>query len=635
MAMLKKETYPVLGMMCAGCSGAVERRLNELDGVREATVNLAGRTATIIFDNDVTSPQLIKQEISAIGYELIVEQELEVEALERAALRNLRRRVLLSWLFALLSMCLTMGWLRLGGRDDTNVAAMVIAVLNMAICGREFVANAARQLRHGHAGMDALVAMSTLASLALSIFNTFFGDAVWGARGIEWHTYFDASIMIITFVLTGRLLEERARGGTGAAIRSLMNLAPKQARLVLDSGETSLVPVATLVPGDRVEVRPGEAFPVDGTVRDGECAVDESMLSGEPAAVQRSKGQKVFAGTIVKHGTVVMRATATGEGTVLAGIIRMVQQAQGSKAPVQRIADRVARYFVPAVLAIAALTFVLWLAIGGSGCLAQGILCATAVLVVACPCALGLATPTALMVGIGKAAQNNILIKDAAALEAMRRVDALVLDKTGTLTVPNMDVVAGSLTPLTEREALKPHAAEAVKQLEEQGVQVHLMSGDRDDAAEFWAKQAGIEHWHGNATPQSKEDLVRQLQAQGHHVAMVGDGINDSQALAAAHVSIAMASGTDVAMNAAQVTLMGDDLRRLPQALNLSRRTVRMIHQNLFWAFIYNVVCIPLAAGVLLPSTGFTITPMWASALMAFSSISVVLNSLRLKLKNN
>ena len=493
--------------------------------------------------------------------------------------------------------------------------------------------------RHGRgAGMDTLVALSTAISMLLSVFNTFWGDAYWGAHGIAWHTYYDAVTMITTFVLTGRVLEERAKGSTASAIRSLMELAPATARLVAADGTVSTVPQSSLAEGDIIEVMAGGKVPVDGTVESGEAYIDESMISGEPTPVAKRKGDKVLAGTVCRKGSVHFEATHVGKGTVLAQIIDMVQRAQASKAPVQRTVDRIALVFVPAVLAIAVFTFAMWLLFGGIQCMPQALLSAVSVLVIACPCAMGLATPTALMVGMGKAAQNGILIKDAAALETMREVDALIIDKTGTLTTPNPSVdftqPTGNLAP-EERERLKPHAAEAMHMLAKAGIEVTLMSGDNEQAVAYWATKAGIGSHRSGVLPQDKEDMVRRLQAEGHTVAMVGDGINDSQALAAANVSIAMGGGTDVAIDAAQVTLMGDDLRRIARAVALSRSTVRAIRQNLFWAFIYNLVCIPLAAGVLAPVASIQITPMWGSALMAFSSVSVVLNSLRLKFSKN
>lgn len=484
-----------------------------------------------------------------------------------------------------------------------------------------------------------LVAMSTAISFIFSVFNTFWGDSFWTPRGIAWHTYYDASVMIISFVLTGRLLEERAKNSTASTIRALMGLAPKTARIEQYSAETKQmelceVPVATLGKGDIVEVRAGEKIPVDGCVTASDAGVDESMISGEPLPVSKQTGDKVFAGTFVKSGTLRFRAEQVGEETVLAGIIRMVREAQSSKAPVQRTVDKIALIFVPTVFVLSILTFVLWYSLGGSGMLPRAILSAVSVLVIACPCAMGLATPTALMVGIGKAAQKNILIKDAVALENLRNIDALVIDKTGTLTIPrrgdNLKEERGE--GITARETLKPFAREAMQELRERGIEVYMMSGDVEEAVHYWANEAGIEHYQSKVMPQDKENLVRELQAEGKHVAMVGDGINDSQALAAADVSIAMGKGTDIAMDVAQVTLMGTDLRRIPDAIRLSNKTVGMIHQNLFWAFIYNLVCIPLAAGLpFLFGLDFQITPMWASALMAFSSVSVVLNSLRLK----
>lgn len=430
-------------------------------------------------------------------------------------------------------------------------------------------------------------------------------------------------------------MEERAKNGTASAIRALMGLQPKTAHLV-DNGSVTEAPITVLQPGDTIEVRPGERIPVDGrVVGDASAFIDESMISGEPVAVEKRQGDKVLAGTIVKQGTFRFKAEEVGRKTMLAHIIRMVQEAQGSKAPVQRLVDRIALIFVPTVVAVSLITFAVWLLVGGTALLPQALLSAVSVLVIACPCAMGLATPTALMVGIGKAAEKNILIKDATALEEIRKADAMVIDKTGTLTEPNKDVdftKADTLAP-EERESLKPHAQEAMQSLQQQGIEVWMCSGDKDEAARYWAEKAGIPHYRSQVLPQDKEDLVRHLQSEGHHVAMVGDGINDSQALAAADVSIAMGKGTDVAMEVAQVTLMGTDLRRLPDAISLSRRTVGMIRQNLFWAFIYNVVCIPLAAGLpYLFGAHWQITPMWASALMACSSVSVVMNSLRLKL---
>lgn len=630
---MEKKTIAVIGMACAGCAANVERRLNELNGISSAAVNFAARTALVEYDPKVITPQMMKDEIIKAGYDLVIDKDESVAAIERHAYSQLIRRMAASWVFAALTMGISMRWLNVGSTSAANQTMLIIALVNIAYCGRVFYVNAWRQLMHKTANMDTLVAMSTLISFLFSVFNTFWGDSFWGSRGIENHTYYDASVMIITFVLTGRVLEERAKSSTASAIRALMGMAPKTAHLI-NGDRIDEVPIAALGSGDIIEVRAGEKVPVDGSITTGETYIDESMITGEPTPARRSEGDKVFAGTILKQGTIRFRAEATGDKTMLAQIIRMVQEAQGSKAPVQRVADKIARVFVPAVLCLSLITFILWYAVGGDSQLPRAVLSAVSVLVIACPCALGLATPTALMVGIGRAARNNILIKDATALENMRNIDAIVIDKTGTLTIPNKDVdftKADSLT-LDQRETLKPGAHEAMQMLHDEGVEVYMMSGDKEEAAKYWADKSGIIHWKSRVMPQDKEDMVRKLQSEGHHVAMVGDGINDTQALAAADVSIAMGKGTDIAIDVAQVTLMGTDLRRIAYAIKLSRQTVGMIHQNLFWAFIYNVVCIPLAAGLpYLFGAHWQITPMWASALMAFSSISVVMNSLRLK----
>lgn len=633
-APMEKKILPVLGMACAGCSANVERKLRSMKGVKDVSVSLPGRTATVEYDEHAVTPADMKRVIDAAGYELIIDEDTRVDKIERNNYRLLLRRMLLSWGFSLATMAVSMGWVAVGGREAANQTMLIMAALNIAYCGRQFYANAWRQLKLRSASMDTLVALSTMISFLFSAFNTFWGDTFWGARGIEWHTYYDASVMIIAFVLTGRVLEERAKKSTASAIRSLMGLVPKMACVVGLGGEVSEVPLAAVAEGDVVEVRQGEKIPVDGVVTEGEGYVDESMITGEPLPVKRIQGEKLLAGTLVSEGTVRFRAEQVGQSTVLASIIRMVQEAQGSKAPVQRFVDKAALVFVPCVLGLSVLTFAAWLAVGGEAVLPQALLSAVSVLVIACPCAMGLATPTAIMVGIGKAASKGILIKDATAVEQLRRVDTVVIDKTGTLTIPNHSVdfkSAGGIA-LEERETLKPNAADAVRQLKERGVDVWMMSGDTEAAAAYWAGKVGIEHWKSRCLPQDKEDTVHRLQAQGHCVAMVGDGINDSQALALADVSMAMGRGTDVAMDVAQVTLMGDDLRMIPEACRLSERTVGMIRQNLFWAFVYNIVSIPLAAGVLhIAGIDFQITPMWASAMMAMSSVSVVANSLRLK----
>ncbi len=670
--MIQKRTIPVVGMACSSCSAHVEKTLSEQKGVASASVNLATRAALVEYDDAVITLEQMKVAVNAIGFDLVIEQDRSVEEIERREYSLLKRKTLLAWLFAAGVMGAPFILPPAGGAA-ANQLAMILALAGLLTCGRQFYVSAWRQLRHGMANMDTLVAFSTGISFLYSSVVTL------STLNSELSTFYDASVMIIAFVLTGRLLEERAKRATASSIRTLMGLQPKTARVVtptpnppqvgtgftprqqteasthsgrgmnpVPTKDWEVVPLSTISIGDILEVRAGEKIPVDGSVTWAEsfmtadaAYVDESMITGEPTPVMKKRFNKVLAGTIVQQGTLRFRATQVGENTALAQIIQMVQQAQGSKAPVQRVVDRLAMFFVPVVAALSLLTFIVWMLCGGG--LQQAVISAVAVLVIACPCAMGLATPTALMVGIGKAAEQNILIKDAAALEQMRKVTALVLDKTGTLTIPNPNInfiIADSL-PYEEREQLKPHVPEAIKNLSSQlgkqggGFSIWMLSGDREDAVAYWAEKAGIEHYKSQVKPQDKENLVRELQQQGHHVAMVGDGINDSQALALADVSIAIGTGTDVAMDVAQVTLMGNDLRALPEAFRLSRRTVSMIHQNLFWAFIYNMVCIPLAAG--LPHAfgiDFQITPMWAAALMALSSISVVLNSLRLRYQN-
>ena len=627
-------------MACSACSANVEKKLNELKGINTASVSLPGRSALVDYDPETISLEQMKAAINGIGYDLVIDKETSVEEIEKREYTLLRRKTILSWIFSIAVMSVSMGWIDLHSRTIANQVSLLIALANIVYCGRQFYVSAWKQLLHGTANMDTLVTLSTAISFLFSTFNTFWGDTVWASRGIVWHTYYDAAVMIITFVLTGRMLEEKAKDGTASSIRHMMGMAPKTAHIV-EGDRIEEVPISTIEVGDILEVHPGEKVPVDGEVIFAESFmtpdavyVDESMITGEPTPAEKKKGSKVLAGTIPSQGVFRMKANEIGENTALAHIIRMVQEAQGSKAPVQRIIDKAALVFVPVVTLIALLTFLLWWLIGGEAYLPQAIISAVAVLVIACPCAMGLATPTALMVGIGKAAQKQILIKDAAALESLRKVDALVTDKTGTLTIPNkeVDFTKADNLPFEKREQLKPNAREAMEELQKSGIEVYMMSGDKDEAAHYWADKVGIKHYFSKALPQDKENLVKRLQSEGKRVAMVGDGINDTQALALADVSIAIAKGTDVAMDVAQVTLMGDDLATLPEAIRLSKNTVRMIWENLFWAFIYNLVCIPLAAGLLYVfGIDWQITPSWASALMAFSSVSVVLNSLRLR----
>lgn len=630
-----KQTIPVVGMACASCSANVEKKLNALPGINQASVSLAGRSALVDYDPEKISLETMKKEINGIGYDLVIEKDRSVEEIQKRAYIILTRKTIFSWVLSVVGMTINMHWIKVGGVSTANQLGLLIALANMFFCGRSFYVTTVRQLRHGAANMDTLVALSTAIAFLFSAYNTFWGDPSL--------TYFDSCGMIITFVLTGRMLEEKAKDSTATSIRQLMGMAPKTAHIVED-GEVREVPISTIDVGDILEVRPGEKVPVDGEVLSAEsfmtadaAYVDESMITGEPTPAEKKKGSKVLAGTIPSQGKFRMRARQVGENTALAHIIRMVQEAEGSKAPVQRIVDKAVMVFVPVVGTLALLTFFLWLGLGGTALLPKAIVSAVTVLVIACPCAMGLATPTALMVGIGKAADKHVLIKDATALERMRRVDVLVTDKTGTLTIPNqnVDFTKADDLPLEDREKLKPHAAEAMEELQNKGIDVWMMSGDKEEAAKYWADKAGIKHYKAKCVPQDKENIVRQLKAEGKTVAMIGDGINDTQALALADVSIAIGTGTDVAMDVAQVTLMTDDLRALPFSFTLSKKTTRMIWENLFWAFIYNIICIPLAAGVLYlfyANPPIQLTPMWGSALMAFSSVSVVLNSLRLKL---
>lgn len=629
-----KKTLPVVGMACASCSANVENKLRSLTGVNDVSVSLIGRSAEIDYDESKISLEVMKKEINSIGYDLVIESNRSVETIRKQEYSILARKTILSMILSVVGMVVNMRWLNIGDLAQTNQICLLMAFANMFFCGRTFYVNSVRQILHGVANMDTLVALSTSISFIFSFWNTFWGDPSL--------TYFDSCSMVISFVLLGRLLEEKAKDSTTSSIRNLMGIAPKTAHVV-EEGKLQEVPVSTIDVGDILEVRPGERVPVDGEVISATsfmtadaAYVDESMITGEPTPVEKKAKSKVLAGTIPSQGVFRMRARQVGEHTALAHIIRIVQEAESSKAPVQRVVDKAVVYFVPIVLALALITFLLWIGLGGMSLLYEAIVSAVTVLVIACPCAMGLATPTALMVGIGKAASKHLLIKDAAALETMRKVDVLVTDKTGTLTIPNKNVdftIVDSLS-FEERETLKPHAADAMRKLRQSGIDVYMMSGDNESAASYWAEKACIAHFKAQCKPQDKEELVRKLKAAGKTVAMIGDGVNDTQALAIADVSIAISTGTDVAMDVAQVTLMTDDLSVLPFGFQLSKRTTRMIWENLFWAFVYNIVCIPLAAGVLYlfyDNPPFQLTPMWGSALMAFSSISVVLNSLRLK----
>ena len=633
---MDKKQIPVIGMSCSSCSAHVEKKLQSLKGIKTASVSLPMRSASVEYDPEMITPEDMKKEIQALGYDLILDEEKSVTEIENRSYKSLVNKTIASWVLSILSMAVSMSWISIGDKSATLQVLFIISLINILYCGRQFYKVAIKQLLHRSANMDTLIALSTFIAFAFSALVTFGASTNSFLSHLNGHVYYDASVMIITFALTGRVLEERAKKSTSTAIRSLLGLTPKVAHVV-DEGKIIDVPLSTLQRGDIIEVRMGEKVPVDGVITElktPEVFIDESMITGEPIAVSKGIKDKVLAGTMNKKGTLLFKAQQVGEKTMLANIIKMVQEAQNSKAPVQRIVDKIALIFVPIVLCLSLITFLVWYLIGGPDMLSNAILAAVAVLVIACPCAMGLATPTALMVGIGKAAENSILIKDATALENIKNINAIVIDKTGTLTIPNpnVDFTQSSNLSFEERESLKPHAKEAMEQLQSMGIEVHMMTGDNDEAAQYWAKKAGIKHFKSKVLPQDKEILVRSLQEEGKKVAMIGDGINDSQALAAADVSIAMGKGTDIAIDIAQATLMGTDLRKIVSVITLSKKTVATIHQNLFWAFIYNLVCIPLAAGVpLLFGLHFVITPMWASALMALSSCSVVLNSLRLK----
>ncbi len=657
--------------------------------------------------------------VSAAGYDLVISENAEADAIdaEHRLYLDLRRRTIGAWSFGLPVMVLSMIF-----HSPSQILTWILLALTLPVLywGRSFYVSGWKAVKRGRANMDTLVMLSTAVSFLFSLFSTIY-PYFWLSLGLVPHVYYEAVAMIIAFVLSGKLLEARAKQSTSASIRSLMGLQPKTARLVGKNGEEKDVPIAMLRPGDTVSVRPGEKIPVDGTILEGGSYVDESMISGESEAVKKQAGDRVLAGTLNQRGAFLLNVQASGADTVLARMVRMVQEAQGSKAPVQGVVDKVSSVFVPVVILLSILTFVIWISVAGWNMFPYALLTAVSVLVIACPCALGLATPTALTVGIGKAAQQHILIKDAFALENMCRVNAIVLDKTGTLTEGTPKVVGEKLysgfeeyvsvllaaemrsehplaVSLSEylrqkgvkpveisafesitgkgvmceyrgekfwigskalaeenvgvllpdlfsiyfgkgdslvaafevKDALKENSKEAVRQLESYGVEVCMLTGDKESAASEIARQAGITHYEWGVLPDDKERFVLDLQRRGKCVAMVGDGINDSPALARADVSVAMGKGTDVAMDIAMVTLMNSDLALLPRAIKLSRKTVRIIRENLFWAFGYNVVCIPIAAGVLYP-VGILLSPMWASAAMAFSSVSVILNSLRLR----
>ncbi|WP_270569274.1 heavy metal translocating P-type ATPase [Coprobacter secundus] len=730
---MKKITVPVLEMSCAVCANNVENEVRSIPGVDSATVNFATNTLTVSFDPKKTSLLQIKSAVQAIGYDLVIEEnnrEKIQEKAEKQHYQSIKKRTIAAWILSIPLMGISMTIMH---QNWANWVMLLLTLPILLFCGQSFYINAWKQFRHKSANMDTLVSLSTIIAFLFSLFNTIYPD-FWTKRGLEPHVYYEAAGMIIAFVLLGKLMESKAKNNTSSAIKKLMGLQPQTAHLLTTEGEKE-VPLNILKPGDLIRVKPGEKVPVDGIVFDGNSYVDESMISGEPIPVEKQSKDKVLAGTINQKGTFSITATQVGTQTILSQIVRMVQEAQGSKAPVQRIADKISSYFVPIVIIIAIITFIVWLLVGGNDFFSYALLSAVSVLVIACPCALGLATPTALMVGIGRGAENHILIKDAFALENLCKVNCIVLDKTGTITqghpavtaeiwlqTPDTEMLSvllsaeqksehplalamtdfllkkeiqpisvtsfqsltgqgitveynknsfwvGSLKMAAEQtttfpESVKPVLKQwqndgqsivcygkqnrilaifalsdpikesskyAISSLQKKGIEIHLLTGDNRHTANSIALKLGIKNIQADALPSSKEEYIKTLQNKKKFVAMVGDGINDSQALARADVSIAMGKGTDIAMDVAMITLITSDLSLLSKAINLSRRTVRIIRENLFWAFIYNIIGIPIAAGLLYPICGILLNPMWASAAMAFSSVSVVLNSLRLK----
>ena len=731
MSEIKKETFPVLGMSCASCAARVDKTLNGQPGVQEASVNYAAATAQVVYDADECSPLVLKAAVQQAGYDLLVETENDItdeaEKAHAARYESLKKRTLWAIVLAVPIMVLSMAFMHVGW---VNYVVWLLSTPVVFVLGRGFFVSAWKQLKHGTCNMDTLVALSTGIAYLFSLFNLFFPQ-FWLARGVEPHVYFEASSVIIAFILLGRLLEERAKRNTSAAIRKLMGLQPKTVTVWTSEGER-ILPITAIRQGDTVVVKPGERIAVDGVVSEGQSYVDESMLSGEPVPVRKQKDAKVYAGTINQKGAFRFVADKIGQDTLLAQIIRMVQDAQGSKAPVQKLVDKIAAVFVPTIIIVALVAFVAWNLLAAENGFTHGLLAMVTVLIIACPCALGLATPTALMVGIGKGAENGILIKDAESLEVARKVDTVVLDKTGTLTeghpqvtdaiwleeeakhilyslekssehplaeavvkylknIPGRDVknfgvlsgkgvegyiegkkyYAGNLTLLQEKgivlgevlkkkaeswtseaktvialadeqkalgvlaitDRLKPTTVQAIEELHKQGIEVWMLTGDQPEAAREVAKQVGIAHYQAGVLPQEKATFVQTLQAKGKKVAMVGDGINDSAALAQADLSIAMGQGSDIAMDTAMVTILSSDLVKISETIRLSQLTVRTIQQNLFWAFFYNLIGVPIAAGVLYPINGFLLNPMIGGAAMAFSSVSVVTNSLRLRRK--
>lgn len=729
-----KATFPVVDMSCAACAGRVDKTLNRQEGVMNASVNYASATASVEYDPKATSPEKLRAAVEDAGYGLVIgtgeNMQTESQNAHEESFRKLRRRTV--WAIALSIPVVVIAMFFM----DMPYANEIMWILSTPVVfwfGRGFFVNAWKQLKHGSANMDTLVALSTGIAYLFSLFNLFFPD-FWLKRGIHPHVYFEASSVIIAFILLGRLLEDRAKGNASSAIKKLMGLQPKTVNIIDRSGHLSEIPISRIQKGDILMVKPGEKVAVDGSVTEGSSYVDESMLTGEPVPVLKEINAKVFAGTINQKGSFRFEAEKVGADTLLSQIISMVQEAQGSKAPVQKLADKIAAVFVPVIIGIAVLSFILWILLDSANGFTHGLLAMVTVLIIACPCALGLATPTAIMVGIGKGAENGILIKDAQSLEIARQIDTIVLDKTGTITegkpvvtdfftsngdpliknifcsleklsehplseavvnflknaellkIDDFESITGkgikgnyrgknyfagnrklldenhiSIDSALEAEAgrlseasktviwfadsdmalavagisdeIKETSIKAIAELHRRNMEVYMLTGDNEATAREIAARAGIRRYKSEMLPHDKAAFVKQLQAEGKKVGMVGDGINDSAALAQANLSIAMGKGSDIAMDVAQMTIISSDLSKIPEAIKLSKLTVRTIRQNLFWAFVYNIIGVPIAAGILYPINGFLLNPMIAGAAMALSSVSVVTNSLLLKVK--
>ncbi len=730
-----KADFPVNGMTCSSCVAHVQAALSKQPGVTNSSVNLATSTAHVEYLPTVITPEKLKKVVDEAGYELVIEDkdDTEIETVRNEHLSELKRNCMLSLIFAIPLVVIAMLFHTM---PYANYIMWILSTPIVFIFGKQFFVNAWKQLKHRSGNMDTLVALSTGTAYLFSVFNTIY-PSFWTSKGLEPHVYFEVSGVVIAFVLLGRYLEEKAKKGTATAIKQLIGLQPQTATVV-KNGQFVETPIKEIKIGDEIVVKPGEKIAVDGVIIRGNSFIDESMISGEPLSVEKGEDQKVFAGTINQTGNFHFVAEKVGKNTLLGQIIKMVQEAQGSQAPIQKTVDKISGIFIPVIIVIAVITFFAWFFLAESNGFTQGLLSMVTVLVIACPCALGLATPTAIMVGIGKGATNGILIKGAEALEKAQKVTAIVLDKTGTITegkphvtsikwlteatpelknilfstesysehpladaikthlkdearldkevstttIPGRGIVGeingekyfiGNTKMLEEQgisfdqketewieketdnsnsialfanttsliaiitiaDMIKPTSSEAIEKMTSQGLKVYMLTGDGKRSADLVAKQVGIkeEHVIANVLPAQKAEFIKELKSKGEVVAMVGDGINDSGALVTADVSIAMGKGSDIAMDVAQITIISSDLNKLHQAISLSKATVRTIRQNLFWAFIYNIIGIPIAAGILFPINGFLLNPMIAGAAMALSSVSVVTNSLLLKTK--